>query len=313
MNEFERIEHWTKSLNQKDESIKVPIGDDCALVESGGLKLLLSNDEQIEGHHFKRHFPPKGVGFKLIASNVSDIYACGGTPLWVNLAIALPPELPEGWMLSFYEGVSSACERFKLSITGGNTAASDTLSLGAFIVGRCDRFIARRGAKPDERLMLTGPLGESRAGLEHLLAERAIQSETDNAVVKSHLYPDLPSKLVAFIAEHATSAIDISDGLAGDLGHLMAQSGVGFLIEEPEALYSPHLLEYCRQDGKRALKYALFGGEDYQIAFTLPESQVKKAQSLGASLIGRATDTQKLQIHGPKEALELPAKGFVHF
>jgi thiamine-monophosphate kinase len=313
MNEFERIEHWIKHLSRRDESIKEPIGDDCALVETGGVKLLLSNDEQIEKQHFARHFPAKGVGFKLIAANVSDIYACGGEPLWINLSVALPPELPDEWMLGFYEGVKAACERYRVSITGGNTTASDTLSLGAFIVGRCERFVSRRGANATEALMITGPLGESRAGLEHLLAQKSIQTENDNRLVKSHLYPDLPSRQIDFIARNATAAIDISDGLAGDLGHLIEKSGVGFLITDPEKLYSDALLSFCQDDGKQALKYALYGGEDYQIAFTLPATHAQEAQKLGALHIGTVTDNGKLQLSGPKGEIELPIRGFAHF
>ena len=301
--EFDLINTLTKRLNAPDRSVVAGPGDDCACVQIGGELLLISNDEQIEDRHFKRHFPAHGVGYKLIAANVSDILACGGLPKWVNLSLTLPGDLDQTWVEALYDGIAKACETFGVSVTGGNTAASDRLHIGAFILGSATRFVPRSGARPGDALMISAPLGLSRAGLEKLL-----EGDAAHPLAQHHLYPAPPLHLQPFIAAHATAAIDISDALAGDLGHMMAQSGAGFRIDRPDRLYARELVDFLGSEAL-ALEYALYGGEAYQLAFTLPQASVKEAESLGCLLIGEATQEAGLFLH----ETAIAPKGFEHF
>lgn len=301
--EFDLIGSLISRLHPADASVVAGPGDDCACVRVGGELLLISNDEQIEDRHFTRAFPARGVGYKLIAANVSDILACGGVPKWVNLSLALPPQLDQAWVEALYDGIKEACENFGVSVTGGNTAASQKLHIGAFILGTAARFVPRSGARPGDGLFLSGPLGEARAGLEKLLS-----GEMDHPLAKTHLYPAVALHLQPLIGAFATAAIDISDGLAGDLGHLMAQSGVGFEIADPSRLYASKLAGWLGGEEK-ALEYALFGGEDYQCAFTLPPDRTDQALALGCLAIGQATAAKTLKV-GQKT---IAPKGFEHF
>ncbi|MGE4295403.1 MAG: thiamine-phosphate kinase [Campylobacterales bacterium] len=300
--EFELIRTLVSTLSAPGESIVAGPGDDCACVRIGGELLLISNDEQIEDRHFKRSFPPHGVGYKLIAANVSDILACGGTPKWVNLSLALPGNLPQSWIEALYRGIDEACRVFGLSVTGGNTAAADKLHIGAFILGTAKRFVPRSGARPGDVLMLGGTPGKSRAGLEKLLL-----GQNDHPFCKAHLYPAVPLHLQPLIETYATAAIDISDALAGDLGHLMTQSGVGFEIADPGLLCDGALAAEAGEAA--ALEYALFGGEDYLPLFTVDAAHAAFAQAQGCVAIGRATRETVLKV-GQKY---ITPKGFEHF
>ncbi|GHV07404.1 thiamine-monophosphate kinase [Campylobacterota bacterium] len=299
LNEFELIDAITKWLNPGSKKILKPIGDDCACVKIGGKLALLSNDEQIENTHFKRSFDPHGVGYKLIAANVSDIYACGGKPKFVNLALAVPSDLDERWIGKLYDGINEACMAFGVSVTGGNTTRSDTLAIGAFIVGTTSRFVPRSGAKAGDLLYVSAPLGASRFGLERLLA-----GEAKHPLTEAHLYPKLPSEIVKTVRKYASACIDISDGFLGDLRQIAKTSGVGFRIDDPSQIADMRLI--AELGSEKAKEYALYGGEEYQLLFTAPR---KYRDKFALEPIGEALEARLFSIGGVRKE----AQGFDHF
>jgi thiamine-monophosphate kinase len=278
------------------------VGDDCACVQAGGKLLLISNDDQIENTHFTRSFPPRGVGYKLIASNVSDILSCGGIAKYINISLHIPNDINEKYILEVYEGIKEACVEYAADITGGNTSASATLALGAFVIGETDRFVTRGGAREGDLLYISAPFGRSRFGLERLL-----KGETNHPLSNAHLYPKLPTHIQPLIAGFATSAIDVSDGFLGDLGHIAEKSGVGFNIYDRSSIIDQELLRFM--DKKSAVGYALNSGEEYQLIFTIAPYDKKEADRYSILPIGEAISGQGLFLEGRA----VRVKGFMHF
>jgi thiamine-monophosphate kinase len=301
--EFDLIESLTKRLRTKRDDVIRGAGDDCACVTIGGELLLISNDEMRENVHFKRDFPPRGVGFKLIAANASDILACGGVPKWINLSIGAPEDLDTNWLFELYDGINEALVKFNVAATGGNLTRSDRIQLGGAIFGTTKRFIARGGAKVGDDLWLTAPLGNSRLGLEALL-----RGDRGDAAINSHLYPKLAFELSELIAKFAASAIDISDGFLGDIAHLMKASGAGFVIDNPQALISQETLNRIG-DFDKALDFALNSGEEYQALFTAPRKKREVFMDAGGILLGSVTRSKTLLIGGKS----YKPRGFSHF
>ncbi|MDR2905916.1 MAG: thiamine-phosphate kinase [Helicobacteraceae bacterium] len=297
MNEFDFINQITKSLKKQGGAIYRGVGDDSAALKIAALKgkfLLVSNDDLYENRHFLANFPPRGVGYKLIAANASDIFASGGEPKFANLSAAISPAINEGWAAELFLGALEACAEFGIEIIGGNTARAETSHFGAAILGAANRFVSRGGAKIGDDLWLTAPLGKSAIGLKALLS-----GDLTSEIALSHLYPKLPIKLSPLIARFASAAIDISDGFLGDAGHLIAASGVGFEARDPALIVA----------NGADLEIALNSGEEYQILFTAPVKYRAKFEAAGAIKIGAATLEKSLAIGGKI----YETKGFTHF
>ncbi|MDR2151937.1 MAG: thiamine-phosphate kinase [Helicobacteraceae bacterium] len=302
-NEFEIIQTLTKRLKTSAEGVVQGIGDDAACVMIGGELLLISNDDMRENVHFRRDFPPRGIGYKLIAANASDILACGGVPKWINLSVGFPPDLDENWAIELYDGVAQATRELNMVVTGGNVSRSDRIQLGGAVFGTTTRFVSRGGAKIGDDLWLSASLGDSRLGLDSLL-----EGAKNEALANMHLYPKLALALQPLIAAFASSAIDISDGFLGDVGHLAKASGVGFEIDNPKAMISNATLTRMG-DENAALDFALNSGEEYRLLFTAPIKSRKTFLDAGAILIGRAKADKTVAIGGKL----VETRGFSHF
>ena len=263
---------------------------------------MASNDDQVENVHFNISFPPEAIGYKLIASNVSDILACGGKPHWINISLAAPKDIDIQWLIKLYDGINKACKKYGVSVIGGNTTSAEKLHLGAYILGTTKRFIPRSGARKGELLFVSAPLGLSRYGLQKLLI-----GECDHPAAKAHLYPKPPVKLLPLISKYASSAIDISDGFCGDLAHIIEQSKVGFEIYNTTALTSKKMVKYIGK--QKAESYALNSGEEYQLIFTIPPKYAAHAKRYNLTPIGAATAAQQLIINGSAAHI----KSFNHF
>ncbi|MDR2035006.1 MAG: thiamine-phosphate kinase [Helicobacteraceae bacterium] len=301
--EFDIIEKLAKRLTSADESILSGIGDDCACAAIGGELLLIANDDMRENVHFKRHFPPRDVGYKLIIANVSDILACGGVPKWINLSIGFPSDLDFGYLAALYDGINEALLEFKIAVTGGDTTRCDSIQLGATILGTTTRFVSRGGASIGDYLFLSAPLGKSRLGLEALL-----RGELCDPFAKAHLRPKLAIALAPIVAKYAASAIDVSDGFLGDAGHLIRASGVGFEIDNPQGLIAPEVFDRFG-DFDAALEFALNSGEEYRLLFTATIEERERFLNAGAILLGRAVKQKTLTIEGK----QYNPIGFSHF
>jgi thiamine-monophosphate kinase len=247
----------------------IGMGDDCAVVPlPPGDEALVTTDFSLENVHFKRVWhPSESVGHRCLTRGLSDIAAMGGEPLAVFLSLAVPRSLTQGWVDGFLRGLLKLAGEFKVSLDGGDTAQSpggimaDIVVLGSVPKGRA---VLRSGALPGDRIYVTGELGASAATLDLLSAGKKLRPPD----FACHFYPRPRVAVGRFLRGKglASAMIDISDGLSTDLGHICEESGVGAEIEI-EAIPVARLGKATRE---AALRFALHGGEDYELLFTAP-------------------------------------------
>ncbi len=272
LGEFSLIDRLTELLSIKDKDVVVGFGDDCACVNINGKLILFSSDIQIEDVHFLREkILPEDLGWKLISVNVSDIVSCGGIPRWGLISIAVPENTQLEYIKKIYIGIKEALDYYSFSIVGGNTSKSDRIVLDLFITGETERFVSRSGAKEGETVYLSGHTGLSRAGLELLFMNKQGYEDWEEEIISFHTRPKARVDLQKTISKDASSCIDISDGLAGDIGHIEKQSKVKIILEKDKLPVHPLLERFCKKYSKNPYDYILYGGEDYQLVFTSKE------------------------------------------
>lgn len=247
--------------------VLVGIGDDCAVVRVGGETLLLTTDMVIEGRHFLReHFDGEAVGWKAAAGALSDIAAMGGTPLFVLASFAAPADTATAFAEGVARGMAALAAEYGATVVGGDTTRCDTcVALDLAVVGRVegDRYVTRKGAQRNDRLLVTGPLGRAAAGLHALK-----HGEGESILIEAQLRPRPRIAEGQWLAqqEGVRAMVDISDGLAQDAGHLAKAAGIGVDIALDGLPAADPLLDYCRQADLDADAFRLSGGEDYELA-----------------------------------------------
>jgi len=257
--------------------VALGIGDDCAaLAVAGPDYLLWTVDTLMEGVHFDlAYFSLPQLGRKALAVNLSDIAAMGGEPLYTLLSLGWPRRRDVAGALALGEGLAQAAQEYGVAVIGGDTVASPagvmvTLSL----LGRVprDEMLQRQGARVGERVYVTGVLGEAAAGLEILQRGLALEPDLHQALSQAHLdpRPQLQAGRVLAGQKLATALIDLSDGVATDLGHLCRASRVGARVPAATVPVSPRVKAAAANLGVDPLDLALKGGEDYQLLFTSP-------------------------------------------
>jgi thiamine-monophosphate kinase len=252
----------------KNDTVVTGIGDDCAVLRfRPGRNLLTTTDFSLENVHFKRAWhPAESVGHRCLARGLSDIAAMGGDPLAAFLSLALPSKLPQSWVDGFMTGLLKLAREFNVTLAGGDTAQSpsgilaDIIVVGSVPTGKA---VLRSGARPGDRIYVTGALGGSAAALNLLFSKR---KKLPPKRFASHFFPQprVVQGRVLRAKNLATSMIDISDGLSTDLSHICEESHVGAEIwakSIPRATVG-------RQKKPVELKYALHGGDDYELLFT---------------------------------------------
>jgi thiamine-monophosphate kinase len=254
--------------------VRVGIGDDAAAIDWDGRTLLLTTDALVEDVHFRRSTATlREVGAKALAVNVSDIAAMGGEPRYALLALALPPSLAVAEIDALYDGLLDVADRYGVALVGGDTcAAPGAIVLSVTLVGAVTGEPLRRsGARPGDVILVTGSLGASAAGLAIL--ERGaggLPPEAVDGLIRAHRLPTprvAEGRLIHAIGG-ATAMIDLSDGLATDLGHIAAESGTGAVVHLAKVPVSPETRAAGRSLGVDALQWAVSGGEDYELLFT---------------------------------------------
>ncbi len=272
------------------------IGDDAAAIRCGTRTLLLTTDTLLEDVHFRRTTATlRDIGAKAVAVNVSDIAAMGGRPRYALLALALPPDLAVGAVDELYGGVLEALRRYEVALVGGDTcAAPRALVIGVTLVGDTDGApIGRNGARPGDVILVTGTLGAAAAGLA-VLERRppALPAAAAEAVIRAHRLPAarVAEGRVLHAAGGATAMIDLSDGLATDLGHIAAESGVGAVVEAARLPIDAPTRAAAQALGVDPLQWALSGGEDYELLFTA-------APDRAAALAGAVTARTGTPVH----------------
>jgi len=293
-------------------------GDDCALVRPPAANELLANstDTLVEGVHFLADICPEDLAWRLVAASVSDLAAMGARPLWLSLAITLPNG-DEQWLASFNRGLVAALNRYEITLIGGDTTSGPVRVLTAHVQGAVEQHNAllRSGARAGDLIYVSGTLGDSRAGLELLRSGRAAASDF---LTERFLRPSARVELGRKLGGIATAAIDISDGLLADLGHLLKASELGARIELTRLPLSDALQVGWGRD--QALEWAATGGEDFELCFTLPPHQQAVIEALALELdlpltcIGQAQPEPGLEIEFDGVAWQgSAARGFDHF
>jgi len=328
LGEFGLIEKIRKSAIRSSSAVVVGIGDDAAALKvSTSLLLLATTDMLIEGVHFNLAYTDfYSLGWKSAAVNLSDIAAMGGIPRFCLTSLGIPPAFSVEQVYDFYQGFNAVLRAHRTLLVGGDTCSSRYgLTVSITVLGEVEKahVLTRAGAKPGDRVFVTGNLGDSAAGLEilkHGVMGRGASRHNTVAkkLIEAHLRPAPRMKWGRTIAlsRCAHAMIDISDGLSSDLGHICEQSRVGAVIESGKIPLSLSLRKAAANLVNIPVYYALSGGEDYELLFTTPPEKVKKLRSLGVPLyeIGEITRNRAMMIldHDGKQA-SLKATGYDHF
>jgi len=306
-----------RSADKNVRPTRVGIGDDCAVLQiPAGHETLVTTDFTLEGIHFRRDWhPAESVGHRCLTRGLSDIAAMGGEPVAAFLSLALPRDLPQSWVGRFARSLISLAERHGVTLAGGDTAESpngilaDIIVVGSVPKGKA---ILRSGARPGDRIFVSGELGGSAAAVVRMRAKP--KKKLNPREYPRHFHPEPRIELGRILREKrlASAMIDTSDGLSTDLAHICEESGVG---AELDASLIPRA-----SVGKPArevdLDLALHGGEDYELLFTAPPGKRVPARIAGAPLtqIGVITRSRKVFVNNVKGiAYELEARGWEHF
>ncbi|MGB0389326.1 MAG: thiamine-phosphate kinase [Ardenticatenaceae bacterium] len=347
MGEFSLIEQITQIVGTKRPDILVGIGDDVAVLADYGEELLLATiDSQVEGGHFVRDWiTPRQLGRRLLAINLSDIAAMGGRPQYALISLALPADTEVAWVEELYRGLREEADRFGVAVIGGNMATSPAgMVLDLCLLGRVTRsqLLLRSGARPGDKVLVTGQLGNSAAGLKLLLADEPTRAQLNASLTTSeremllnaHFTPTPRVAEAQSIAHSglASAMLDISDGLSSDIGHICDASQVGVRLwanQLPISSAAQRVAEATNGSKSAAsasttaaLRLALAGGEDYELCFTAP---AQAANTLKAALTQKTRTPTTIvgQILPPEQGrwlvlqdgrqVPLDAAGWQHF
>ena len=319
MGEFDLIKRYFSRKSLQNDVI-LSVGDDCAITSiPTGYQLAITTDTLVEGTHFLPSISPTDLAYKSVAVNLSDLAAMGATPAWVSLALTLP-EIKEEWLAEFSQSLFAILDRYGVSLIGGDTTKgplSITLTAQGFLPENQGLF--RHQAKVGDWIFVSGFLGDSAAGLDLLLQNRKIENESDRYFIQRHLRPTPRVELGLALRSFSCCALDISDGLLADLEHILERSQVGAEIYLENLPISRHLCIQYEQT--QAEKFALTGGEDYELCFTVSEEkreemeQVLRSQGIKVTCIGKILpQTSGLNLLKNGEKVALPEHcGFDHF
>jgi thiamine-monophosphate kinase len=301
MGEFDLIDRYFKAparamqLQANHPAIQVGIGDDCALLQPTlGMQLAISSDMLVEGRHFFAHIDPYKLGHKALAVNLSDLAACGAKPLAFTLALALP-KADAAWLEPFSRGLLALAEQHNCHLIGGDTTQGP-LNICITVFGEVPKqqALLRSGAKVGEDIYVSGTVGDARLALEHFRGNVALP---DDLFAQARAPMETPTPRVALgmaLRGIASSAIDVSDGLLGDLAHILKQSKVGALIDTSIAINliaikAINTTADSQFTLKKQLEYVLAGGDDYELAFTAPVAMREVVQAASIASVTKVT------------------------
>lgn len=316
MGEFELIRRYFAAAPcaQAAEGVALGIGDDCALLQlSPGEQLAVSTDTLVAGVHFPHSPDPFLLGQRALAVAASDLAAMGATPLGFTLAITLE-QADAAWLQTFAHGLSQMAQNCGLALVGGDTTRGP-LSLTLTVFGRvpAGQALVRSGARAGDLLCVGGELGDAAGALPLVLGQRQAQGEQADHLLRRYWAPQPQLALGRLLRGKATAALDISDGLLADCGHIAMASGLALQIEAEQLPLSPALQAIA---GTSARDCALAGGDDYVLAFTLPAEHLPAVQAAWPAtvVIGRAVPGSGVQLlDAAGRIVSPPRMGYQHF
>lgn len=322
---------WTRNtFPPQSPLIFLGIGDDAAAYHPPKKNIsLLTTDLCIEGIHFNRQYASmEQIGYKALASNLSDIAAMGGKPVLFLVSVALPADISFAAFKKLYQGMKSLCRRTGVQLIGGDTSESPNgLFISITVIGEVSpkSLVSRSGAEPGDRIFVTGTIGDAGAGLDILRRRKGKDARTslshETYLIKRHLLPVPRIQEGHFLSSNRFphAMIDLSDGLSTDLGHLCKESGVGAEVIVEGLPVSPQLTSYCASIGQSVFPFVFGGGEDYELLFTVSPKKIARLKRL--SLKKKIKFTEVGQIISKKGLWErtkrglrpIPKIGFEHF
>ncbi|CED70768.1 thiamine-monophosphate kinase [Aliivibrio wodanis] len=296
--EFNLIDKFFVHGNLTREDVDLGIGDDCALVTvPENHQVAITTDTLAAGTHFLATANPISVGYKALASNLSDIAAMGAKPTWVSLALTLPKP-DEEWLNGFCKGFFGLAKQHHVQLIGGDTTKGP-LSITITVQGIIPKgeALTRKGAQAGDDIYVTGLLGDSAAGLEVLLnTSKQIKTDLEIELEHRHYYSTPKVELAQRLRPLCHSALDISDGLISDLGHILKQSDMNACIDVSKLPISDELMKYYSGNREQCQKTALTSGEEYELCFTAPKEnreaikQITILLNQNVSIIGKVVD-----------------------
>ena len=331
ISEDELVRAIRKVLSGDVPGVTVGIGDDAAVVDTGRHDTILTTDMLVEGVHFDRaSASAHDLGHKALTVNISDVAAMGGSPRFGLVSIGFPPDVETSWVMELYGGIREAAGEYGMAVIGGDTNRAGKVVLSVTVVGTVarNRAVTRSGARPGDRLVVTGSLGAAAGGLRLAQADprevrEALASDWGRRLVQAHLRPVARvGEAETLASAGATAMIDISDGLALDLSRLCAESGVGATVHLPDVPVADGLEDLAKtfQGNLDPLDLALHGGEDYELLATLPPEAVPGATErlaerfgTGLSVIGTVTEDELRAVGEDGTERPLEPKGWDHF
>ncbi len=320
--------HWPV----RGRGLDLGIGDDAALLRApAGRDLVVTTDLSIEDVHFRLDLhPPRAIGHRALARALSDLAAMGSKPRFALLSLALSGNLMRSWIAAFYDGLGTLARRFGVTLIGGDTAVADgAATIDTIAIGEVERgrALLRSGARPGDRVYVTGRLGLSALALELLRGsarpstwvarsrgKAGIGRDEKQQALAAHLYPEPRCSVGVALARQglASAAIDVSDGFATDLARLCESSGCGAVVREDQLPIPSGGLT------RNALELGLYGGEDYELIFTASASRAARMPGSvgGASVreVGRITAAHRLTlVRSDGREVPLETRGYDHF
>lgn len=318
MDEFEIIRRYF-SRPTSDRQIRIGVGDDGAVLSPpAGSELISVVDTQVAGVHFPRDLGAADIGYRSVAVNLSDIAAMGGRPHWMTLALTLPDACAKpDWLQDFANGLFECCDTFGVSLVGGDTTSGTELVVSVQLMGSvaAGAAITRSGGKPGDLIFVTGTPGDAAAGLH--LHQNGETHDAAQVLFNRFRRPEPRVTVGEMLVSLASAAIDVSDGLFADLGKMLHASRVAGQIEVQKLPASGAILALFDRD--RRIRFALSGGDDYELCFTVAPKlrrgviALQEATGIPVSEIGSVSSGAGLVCTDGGEVMDFSDEGFLHF
>jgi thiamine-monophosphate kinase len=316
--EFALIDQLTQITLLDHADLIVGPGDDAAVIRTAPAPapyFLVTTDILVEESHFKRRWStPQQIGIKAAECNISDIAAMGGTPSWMFISLVLTKDIDVEWVREVYKGIDASCRRHGVIVAGGDTTIGSVNTINITLLGSVQEYelCLRSQAKTGDLLMVTGPLGASAAGLALLLAD----IKPCRYLLQKHLAPTCRLEASRKIAPIANAMIDISDGLGSEVHHICRQSNTGARIDAKLIPLHKEVKAAADVLGKNPLEFALSGGEDFELLFSISPGKVAELMQTGVTfhqvgqVVAKSEGITLLQTDG--RTVALPG-GYDHF